>query len=292
MMIRGKDNILYYTIIYLMDYDDREPTITKIKTKLAKINKDIAVYKTEQDAYYQNAAQYQRQTVIMNNGTVTCNKYCHGIGGLSWNNELPIAWKGAQCVIGGVNGDIPCNRVGKDPNSSSNNLPCLCQRNDNFPYETKQNAWATPEIPSPHLPENNKKLAIRRDTMLQEITDVNNLLNSILPKQGDNQFNMDSNIAPLLKQMEELKVTSAELKKLDEIPDLFDANFEITKLTTTSNFNKYILYFLFAAFVVGCLAYITQNPDSGNLDMFILALAILILVYYVYEYLQLKKRGM
>jgi hypothetical protein len=275
-----------------MDYDDHELTITEIKTKLSKINNDITVYKREQDTYYQNAVQYQRQNVIMNNGTVTCNKYCHGIGGLSWNNELPIAWKGAQCVIGGANGDIPCNRVGKDPNSSANNLPCLCQRNDKFPYETKQNAWGTPEILSPPLPESNNKLVIRRDTILQEMADVNKLLNSILPKQDDNQFNLNSNIAPLLKQIEELKVTSAELKTLDELPDLFDANFEITKLTTTSNFNKYILYFLFAAFVVGCLAYITQNPDSGNLDMFILALAILILVYYVYEYLKNKRRSM
>jgi hypothetical protein len=34
----------------------------------------------------------------LNNGTVSCNTYCAGIFGRSWNNELPYNWNGADCV--------------------------------------------------------------------------------------------------------------------------------------------------------------------------------------------------
>ena len=223
---------------------------------------------------------------------MSCNKYCHGRGGLSMNNELPISWSGAQCVIGGVNGDIPCNQVGKDPNSTTNKLPCLCQRNDNFPYDTRQNVGTTADVISPALAESAFVLTAMRDTIVQETTDVNNLINSILLKQGVNRSTMDSNVAPFLHQLQALSVDFAEVERLAAIPEEFNANFEATKLTSTSNFNRYMLYFLFAAFVIGCLIYITNNPESGSLDMFILALAIFILAYYVYEYVQLKKRSM
>jgi hypothetical protein len=33
-----------------------------------------------------------------NNGSVSCERYCQGINGSSWNGELPHEWNGAKCV--------------------------------------------------------------------------------------------------------------------------------------------------------------------------------------------------
>jgi len=38
-----------------------------------------------------------RQKVYGNNGTTTCERYCSGISGAPWNNELPASWNGARC---------------------------------------------------------------------------------------------------------------------------------------------------------------------------------------------------
>lgn len=37
------------------------------------------------------------KTVIGNNGLISCDRYCQGIGGKAWNSELPDEWKGAKC---------------------------------------------------------------------------------------------------------------------------------------------------------------------------------------------------
>jgi len=38
------------------------------------------------------------QVVRMNNGSVSCDKYCGGINSRPWNGELPVEWNGATCV--------------------------------------------------------------------------------------------------------------------------------------------------------------------------------------------------
>ena len=128
-----------------MDYasNDREPSLTTIKTLIAELQEKIASYKAVYNSRYsievQNAVianNANNVTVMGNNGTVSCNRYCHGSGGSAWNNELPTDWLGAQCLSAGANQDIGCDIAMVDPNSYNQNLPCLCQRNDGFPYSS------------------------------------------------------------------------------------------------------------------------------------------------------------
>ena len=70
-----------------------------------------------------------------------------------------------------------------------------------------------------------------------------------------------------------------------------DENFELTKITTTSNFSYYMLYLIFTIFIVGCLIYVFKNPEDSNLDMFILSLSGMIFAYYVYDYYKKRKRN-
>ena len=44
-----------------------------------------------------------RQTVYRNDGTVSGDRYCGGVGGKSWGGELPQEWNGAKCVSAGIN---------------------------------------------------------------------------------------------------------------------------------------------------------------------------------------------
>lgn len=46
----------------------------------------------------------KRQTCYGDNGSVSCDRYCRGIGGGPWNGELPRSWNGAQCA--GYDADI------------------------------------------------------------------------------------------------------------------------------------------------------------------------------------------
>ena len=39
-----------------------------------------------------------RQIAYGDNGSVSCDRYCGGIGGRPWNGELPQSWNGAKCV--------------------------------------------------------------------------------------------------------------------------------------------------------------------------------------------------
>ena len=39
-----------------------------------------------------------RQTAYGDNGSVSCDRYCGGIGGRPWNGELPESWNGARCA--------------------------------------------------------------------------------------------------------------------------------------------------------------------------------------------------
>jgi hypothetical protein len=40
----------------------------------------------------------KRQVCYGDNGSVSCDRYCRGIGGGPWNGELPRSWNGAQCA--------------------------------------------------------------------------------------------------------------------------------------------------------------------------------------------------
>jgi hypothetical protein len=77
---------------------------------------------------YGNCGGLNEQRVYGNNGSVSCNTYCAGTGGKSWNNELPPSWAGAKCKTAGANDDQDCNRI------AGSTTQCVCQRSDNTPY--------------------------------------------------------------------------------------------------------------------------------------------------------------
>ena len=50
-----------------------------------------------------NGEQKQIKQVFRNDGSVSCDTYCKGFKGASWNNELPNNWNGAEGVSGYLN---------------------------------------------------------------------------------------------------------------------------------------------------------------------------------------------
>jgi hypothetical protein len=273
-----------------MDTTDREPSITSIKTKLADVNQKIKAYKTAIDSRY-TASRLDPADVRVygNNGTVTCNKYCHGNISASWNNELPRDWLGAQCVSAGANNQFGCGQpnVYDSPPATVGGaglLQCVCRRNDAFPYSTSAYGDSTlpPTMVSP--------LDDMRDAIVADFNAINLLINQILPVTDANKTLADASVLTFLNEYQQLNdnfnVLVAELKKPMEL----DASYEVSHIKTESNFDHYILYMVGALFFVGSLIYILINPEVGNLDLFILALAILILAYHLYVYISQKIR--
>jgi hypothetical protein len=73
------------------------------------------------------------QRVYANNGTVSCSRYCGGMSGVPWNNELPVAWGGSTCVSAGKTNNLACSYVGADPATPSQ-LECSCQKSPSTPW--------------------------------------------------------------------------------------------------------------------------------------------------------------
>jgi hypothetical protein len=68
------------------------------------------------------------KTVHGNNGTVTCEQYCHGPSSLGWgtgpwNGELPREWNGARCVASS-SPDVGCNRAP----GNRGGFKCVCEK--------------------------------------------------------------------------------------------------------------------------------------------------------------------
>jgi len=88
------------------------------------------------------------QMVLGDNGTASCTRYCGGVNGAPWNNELPAAWGGATCVSAGKNGNLACSYVGTDP-VTPGQLQCLCQKSPSTPWSTGSFGSATGTGPGP-----------------------------------------------------------------------------------------------------------------------------------------------
>jgi len=73
------------------------------------------------------------QRVYANNGTVSCTRYCGGVNGGPWNNELPVAWGGSTCVSAGKTNNLACSYVGADP-ATPNQVECSCQKSPSTPW--------------------------------------------------------------------------------------------------------------------------------------------------------------
>lgn len=104
------------------------------------------------------------KTVIANNGSVSCDTYCAGIAGKSWNGELPMDWYGAKCIGTTVSGNT-CSTVpgatkgpyctGNPPASAPYGCPqnCVCQETGTG-WSQDRPAWfdGTNAFQSPRLP--------------------------------------------------------------------------------------------------------------------------------------------
>ena len=82
------------------------------------------------------------QRVYADNGTASCTRYCGGVNGGPWNNELPVAWGGATCVAAGKNNTLTCSQVGVDPETPGQ-LQCSCQKSSSTPWSTGSFGSAT-----------------------------------------------------------------------------------------------------------------------------------------------------
>ena len=89
-----------------------------------------------------------QQRVFADNGTASCTRYCGGLSGAPWNNELPVAWGGATCVSAGKNNNLVCSYVGADP-ATPGQLECLCQKSPSTPWSTGSWGSASGTGPGP-----------------------------------------------------------------------------------------------------------------------------------------------
>jgi hypothetical protein len=77
---------------------------------------------------------------VGNSGLVSCNRYCQGHNGHSWNYEMPSSWKGATAVAAGLYKDLPLWWRWVDQRAGY--LPCTCTRNDPAGYSWGSMEWA------------------------------------------------------------------------------------------------------------------------------------------------------
>lgn len=132
-----------------------------------------------------------------------------------------------------------------------------------------------------------------RNNITNEVNNIYNLVKQIIPKKTTFKSQIEMNINKISQTMNELQqaeeLYEAKKKKLEEETpnydsDILEGNYKNTLLTSNSNFYKYIVYFFFTIFVIGSVIFIYMNPEESNLDMFMLAFAISILLYYIYDY--------
>ena len=129
-----------------------------------------------------------------------------------------------------------------------------------------------------------------RDAIVADLTEINAIINHILPLTGAYKSQTDASVTTFLNQFEEMNAEFQVLNDALKIPSELDGKYQASHIETASNFSHYILFIILAIFFLGSLIYILKNPDVGNLDLFILALAIVILSYYLYRYIVQKMR--
>jgi hypothetical protein len=105
ILVTDTEGNLWYTADY------KNPNWRKIKTK----------GKTFMAVVTQSNNDIKPMKVFGNNGSVSCEKYCSGINGGPWNNELPVEWNGAKCVDASPN-IIDCNT----PFTLTSDSYCVC----------------------------------------------------------------------------------------------------------------------------------------------------------------------
>lgn len=120
--------------------------------------------------------------------------------------------------------------------------------------------------------------------------ELDNMLQTSVAEGDNNRDKIRLNTTTLIEQVEKMNAALHDLNEnnISDSIKLLDGVYEEQDLKTNSNFIKNMLYLLFALFVIGCLVMIHLNPTEGKLDMFIMALGVIILVYYIYNYFQTR----
>ena len=119
LTILDKDNNIIYTADPIKDKNGNTTYKENNETTVDKINFYSAFIYTPPDKA--PVGVYQ-MGVAGNNGSVSCDTYCAGTGGKSWNDELPISWKGAKCV-----GTLPVETGCANTFSEKNPTQCICE---------------------------------------------------------------------------------------------------------------------------------------------------------------------
>jgi hypothetical protein len=141
------------------------------------------------------------------------------------------------------------------------------------------------------------------NTILNKSNAMNSLVSTLPAKERNNHDSVDSIIGQIRIKLVELDNKKKELETVESIitpeerkaaaytEEELIAQYDASVFKTESNFSKYILYLILLLFVAGCLFYIYVVPESGNLDMFILTLGLIIIGYYLYDYVKKKMRA-
>jgi hypothetical protein len=137
-----------------------------------------------------------------------------------------------------------------------------------------------------NLQDTKQQLDIMYDVIKKSGSDINNLIQQLSPLQAAQQNLIKTNIPILLKEIDDMQIELVTFDKNKNQPTELDGNYEVTSIQTTSNFYKYILYFFVTFFIIGCLVVIYWFPTlaSEKIDYFILALAGIIIIYYLWDY--------
>ena len=128
-----------------------------------------------------------------------------------------------------------------------------------------------------------------------QATTLDSLVKKATPYSDANRGIMSAGAPALMAQINEMNASFEALQdKLNNKTDAYkfeelESSFEVAQTTTSSNFIKYMLYLFSAIFVLACLCLLYFFPSVAYLDMFILSLAIIIIVYYAYDYFQTRK---
>jgi hypothetical protein len=100
----------------------------------------------------------KQKVVTTNNGNVSCDTYCRGVLGHSWNADAPPEWNGAKCVgssdprygckgVPGILNGPSCER-GTDKGDGNGACPqsCTCEATGTGWYQGEP-AWGTFQAP-------------------------------------------------------------------------------------------------------------------------------------------------
>jgi hypothetical protein len=180
---------------------------------------------------------------------------------------------------------------------SSGTVLYVSDENNNILFRTGDPGWGVSNTPVPDytlitdILDNESERDAQNNKILAEIDVIQKMLNGTLIPEGEtNTMYKDNATGKLVAQLNELQTTYAELVSELKKPVELEGNYEMSGIKTNAIFSNYMLIVLFTLLLLGALIYIFQNPEVGNLDIFILGLGIVILIYYIYEYIVMKKR--